>query len=135
LKSAFYLKFRCVEGYNQGQDEIIYLLSRTGLIHGGGLPYVFRDGHAIMQFTGFYNRLPDLKNIDWDVMRSPFWFDTEEDPDRKRRRQAEFLVHQCVPSIAVQHDKMKQAIEKIVQQRHQHMPVVVRPHWYDGKGE
>jgi ssDNA thymidine ADP-ribosyltransferase, DarT len=35
--------------------------------------------------------------IDWDVMKSRYWNDTNEDNDRKRRRQAEFLVRHFSP--------------------------------------
>ncbi|UTW68357.1 DUF4433 domain-containing protein [Anaerobacillus sp. HL2] len=35
--------------------------------------------------------------MDWDVMESKYWFDTDDDPDRKRRRQAEFLVLRHFP--------------------------------------
>lgn len=128
-----------VEGYKEGQDEIVYLLSRIDLIHRSGLAYLFTDGHTIMKFTGFYHDLADLNKIDWKVMQSSFWFDTEEDPDRKRRRQAEFLVHQFVPvglmiGIAVKDNEMKQKVERLLQQYHHDKPVVVRPHWYYGEG-
>ncbi|MCL6586707.1 MAG: DUF4433 domain-containing protein [Anoxybacillus sp.] len=124
-----------VEGYEKGQDEIVYLVSRTDLICRSGLAYMFTDGHAIMGFTDFYNDLMDLNKIDWEVMQSQFWFDTEEDPDRKRRRQAEFLVHQFVPvelivGIAVKHNGSKQTVEKLLQQCHYDKQVAVRPHWY-----
>lgn len=124
-----------VDGYTKGQDEIIYLVSRTDVIHHRGLGYVFTDGHAIMKFTDFYNDLKDLDKIDWNVMHSQFWFETEEDPDRERRRQAEFLVYQFVPidmilGIGVKNDKMKQKVEEIMYQCHCHKPIAVRPHWY-----
>lgn len=37
--------------------------------------------------------LSDLDKIDWDVMGSDYWNDTNEDMNRKARRQAEFLVY------------------------------------------
>jgi hypothetical protein len=124
-----------VEGYKKGQDEIIYLVSKIDIIHRSGLAYVFTDGHAIMGFTDFYNDLKDLHKIDWEVMNSQFWFDTEEDLDRKRRRQAEFLVHQFVPihlflGIAVKNNKMKQKVKEIIHKCNYDKPIAVRPHWY-----
>ncbi|MGG3969192.1 hypothetical protein ABEV13_10275, partial [Geobacillus stearothermophilus] len=42
-----------VVGYAKGQDEIIYLVSRTDVIHCGRLRYVFTDGHAIIKLLIF----------------------------------------------------------------------------------
>ena len=50
-----------------------------------------------MRFTDFFDDLKDLDKIDWDLMQSRYWNDTNDDPDRKRRRQAEFLVHEFFP--------------------------------------
>lgn len=51
-------------------------------------------------------------------MKSRYWFDTEDDPDRKRRRQAEFLVYKIVPvkvfsGFAVKSKKMKNKVEQV----------------------
>ena len=59
--------------------------------------YVFTDGHAEMDISDFYEDLANLKEIDWDIMKATYWRDTNEDNDRKRRRQAEFLVHNTLP--------------------------------------
>ena len=40
-------------------------------------------------------RVPIL--IDWELMESKYWHDTDEDNSRKRRRQAEFLIHKFCP--------------------------------------
>ena len=40
-------------------------------------------------------------DLAWDVIRSRQWADTADDNDRKRRKQAEFLVHNAVPWNAV----------------------------------
>jgi hypothetical protein len=36
-----------VEGYNGGQEPIIYLVTSIGRIVAAGLPYVFTDGHWV----------------------------------------------------------------------------------------
>jgi ssDNA thymidine ADP-ribosyltransferase, DarT len=64
-----------------------------------------------------------------------FGLKQKKNPDRKRRRQAEFLVYQFVPidmisGIGVKNDKMKQKVEEIMCQCHCHKPIAVRPHWY-----
>ncbi|HEC42736.1 MAG TPA: DUF4433 domain-containing protein [Bacteroides sp.] len=48
-----------------------------------------------------YNTEEGLDDLDWDTIRSKRWFDSEEDPDRKRRKQAELLVHQEIPIEAI----------------------------------
>lgn len=124
-----------VEGYGKGQDQIIYLISRTDIIQNAGLDYVFTDGHAVMVFTEFFKDLQELDKIDWDVMNSRYWFDTEEDPDRKRRRQAEFLIHKCVPidillGFAVKNEEMKRKVEDVLHKYNYNNKLVAIRDWY-----
>ena len=68
-------------------------------------------------------------------MEARYWYDTIKDPDRKRRRQAEFLVYQTCPwelihEIGTVNQSMKTAVEGMLQLS-QHRPlVVVRRAWY-----
>lgn len=86
-----------VENYTQGQAAVIHLVSSIENIEAEDLCFVFTDGHAVMTFTDFFDDLNYLGAIDWDVMESRYWNDTNEDNDRKRRRQAEFLVRYFFP--------------------------------------
>lgn len=86
-----------VEGYHGGQDDILHLEAQIEQIIQCGLPYVFSDGHAVIRISKFFNDLKYLKEIDWGLMKSTYWNDTQEDFDRKRKRQAEFLVHNFFP--------------------------------------
>lgn len=87
----------CVQGYEEGQTPIIHLVTTVETIARAEIPFVFTDGHAVMAFSNYYKKIDDLSNIDWDIMKSKHWCDTNQDPDRKRKRQAEFLVHNKVP--------------------------------------
>lgn len=86
-----------VNGYSGSQSEVVHLVSTVEAVLQAGLDYVFTDGHAIMAWTDFYTDPSRLDVVDWHLMFGRYWFDTDEDPDRKRRRQAEFLVHCFFP--------------------------------------
>ena len=79
-----------------GQASILHLVSSAEAIRAAGCGFVFTDGHAIMDMTQFYDDLSQLGQVDWDVMKGQWWNDTPQYPDRERRRQAEFLVHEFV---------------------------------------
>lgn len=68
-------------------------------------------------------------------MQSNFWNDTTANPDRKRKRQAEFLVYKEVPlslfsEIAVINSVKKIQVEQKLADASVSMPVIVRPNWY-----
>ena len=87
-----------VEGYEDGQQSILHLVTSAESIANASLNFVFSDGHAVMGYTSFYDDLSSLSAvIDWEIMKDVYWHDTDDDGDLKRRRQAEFLVHQSVP--------------------------------------
>src|SRR2546428_11719180 len=86
-----------VEGYKGGQAPILHLVSSAETVAAAGLSFCFTDGHAEMDISDFYGDLADLRKIDWEIMKARYWRDTNEDNDRKRRRQAEFLVHNTLP--------------------------------------
>ncbi len=83
-----------VEGYQDGQTPILHLVSSVEAVQEAGIPFVFTDGHADMAISRFYTDLRDLNKVEWIIMKDVYWNDSFEDGDRKRRRQAEFLVHQ-----------------------------------------
>jgi hypothetical protein len=89
-----------VEGFSGKQQDIIHLVSNVQAVVEAGFSFVFTDGHGIMVLTDFFEEIGDLDHIDWDLMSSRYWYDTAEDPDRKRRRQAEFLIYEPVLKFA-----------------------------------
>ena len=125
-----------VPNYTQGQEAVIHLVSHVEDIDArGDLDFVFTDGHAIMEFTTFFDDLNYLDNIDWDVMRLRYWRDTNEDNDRKRRRQAEFLVRNIFPwelitEIGVMNSTIKANTENILQNFTHKPSVIVQKSWY-----
>lgn len=99
------------------------------------LPFLFTDGHAAELVSEFFKDLARLDRVDWQIMRARYWADTQEDGDRSRRRQAEFLVHHFFPwtlveGIGVRDPRTALEVEALLAGT-RHVPAVsVRPDWY-----
>lgn len=117
------------------QNDIIHIVSKASIVQEANIPFVFTNGHALMDFSIFRNSLDDLHIIDWEVMRSKYWRVTEADNDRMRRRMAEFLIHQHFParlitSIGVKSEEIAVAVKTILDRFALHVKVNVLPDWY-----
>ncbi len=126
-----------VATYNRGQGDLIYLVLELQSVAKAGLRFVFTDRHAVTEYAVFYDEPADLDRIDWDLMASERWNNVSYYPDRKDRRQAEFLVHGHVPwglvdSLAVMTPRSKRLVENLLGQFPSAMqkPVRVEPGWY-----
>lgn len=126
-----------VEGYREGQEPIIYLVSSAQAVQESGAGLVFSDGHGIARFSKWFDNLADLDNVDWEAVHATIWKDTVDDMDRQRRKQAEFLVYQrcdwsLIHEIGVLNDRMKLKVEQILSEFPLEMnrPVIVRREWY-----
>jgi len=131
------LKTGRVPGYTEGQEPLVYLVTTAQAIQQSGCRFVFSDGHGLAGFTDWYDDLAQLDQVDWDIVGERYWRDTPEDNDRKRRKQAEFLVldrldWSLIGAIGVINNKMKAKVEAILQQHaNRRLPkVVVRSDWY-----
>lgn len=131
------LKTGRVDGYDEGQEPLIYLKSTAQAVEQSGAGYVFSDGHGLASFTGWYDALCHLDEVDWSIANERYWRDTDEDNDRKRRKQAEFLVHRFCPWELIQEIGVLNGHMRDVAQAHldnapaAHRPVVnIRGEWY-----
>jgi hypothetical protein len=124
-----------VPHYREGQGPVLHLVSSVEAVRSATLSFVFTDGHSRIDFTGFYDDVSYLDQIDWQIMKEKYWRDTIADNDRKRRRQAEFLIHKFFPwslieLIGVSGSRMKARVESILIE-YDHKPLVsVYPDWY-----
>ncbi|HEX5199627.1 MAG TPA: DarT ssDNA thymidine ADP-ribosyltransferase family protein [Actinoplanes sp.] len=78
-----------------------------------------------------------VEMVDWRLMEAERWNNTPDDPDRQRRRQAEFLVHRALPLelvrwIGVQSDHRASQVGKILADHPLDRRIIVRPRWYYG---
>lgn len=125
-----------VPTYTEGQDPLIYLVSSVGTVVEAGLSVLFSDGNCAATVTQIFGDLGLLDSVvDWQVMRARMWNNTAEDPDRMRRRMAEFLVYERVPvtclyGIVVRTQGMKEQVERMLAKHVHGLPVKVRPDWY-----
>lgn len=125
-----------VRGYRGGQDGIIHLVTELPRILENRLKFVYTDGHPIMAITNFYNETERINNvIDWEVMNARYWSDTQDDPDRERRRQAEFLVYEDFPvslltKIAVISNRILNRINQVVGRFNFEIDYLIEREWY-----
>ncbi len=126
-----------VQDYQEGQDPVIYLVSDAQSVLAADTGFVFTDGHAIMEMSDFYDDLSQLSKVDWHAMRLKYWYDSPQTPDRKRRRQAEFLVYRYCPwplvrVVGVISSQMKRRVEAVLADFPRlHRPIVqIKPEWY-----
>ena len=91
------------KGYNQvkttNAQDIVYCITSVQKIIDTNLEYVFTDGHAIEAISTQYDQT-NINNIDilldWTAIKD--WkFKDQNDLDKKRRKQAEFLVNGDLP--------------------------------------
>jgi hypothetical protein len=126
--------------YPDGDRPLAYLATTVGAIVGAELPWVVTDGNAATATTRFGTTLHDLQTmVDWPLMREKVWRNTPDDPDRQRRRMAEFLVHGAVPLTLIRQvaGYSEEHVGRIRAGLAGHAlaaGILVRPAWYYGYG-
>lgn len=124
-----------VDRYTGGQAGILHLTAEAETVAASGCIWAFTDGHAEMALTAFFADLDSLSAVDWGIMQDTYWRDTDEDGDRKRRRQAEFLIHrffawELITEIGVINSQVADRVRALLASA-AHQPVVtVRRTWY-----
>jgi len=117
-------------------EDIIYLCCKVDKLVAACKRFFFTDGQANKKFTEHFCDLSDLENLDWDVIKGSDFKKSEEDPDKQRRYQAEFLVHQyvpidCIGTIVVYNQDRKDYIENLVNNNNLNIPVhLIRTDYY-----
>jgi hypothetical protein len=131
------------------QGEIIYLVTTAQNIAAVGRPFAFYDRHAVVGYAQAFNRLEDLKQVDWRVFFEPplvgdyarYWQNRNDDQfphwvTRKEVRQAEFLAHQwlplsCIRLIGTYNRAAKERVEELFKLHGNFScPVETRTDWY-----
>jgi len=124
-----------VEQYTDGQRPIVHLVVYIEVIVSEGTPFVFTDAHAEMEVSEQFTDLSKLSEIDWELMASRWWNDTIEYPNRKQRRQAEFLVHKFCPwklvsEIGVMNKEVAELVAGMLGGSTVQPQITVHPEWY-----
>lgn len=90
-----------VEGYDDGIDPLVYLVTSVERLVGLDLCVVTTDRNAVLPYATHVPAAGGLDHVDWDLMQARYWSATADEPDRVERRMAECLVHRHVPWKAV----------------------------------
>lgn len=115
-------------------EKIVYCVTSVQKIIDVGLDFVFTDGHAVDGFSSQYNAA-DIENIekvlDKNAINAKYWTD-ENDLDKKRRKEAEFLVAgdiapQAILGFVTYNQKAK---DKVVNFGAQEAKVYIDPNYY-----
>lgn len=124
-----------VPTYTEGQEPIIYLVTTVEKIVEDGHPFAFTDRHAKMTVARFSTDPAELEALDWPTIQSTDFAHRVDDPERKDRKAAEFLVHRFVPltsilGIGVYSQSWKDDCERLLAGAPVELRVKVHPSWY-----
>lgn len=121
--------------YGGGQEPIVHLVTDVDRVLASGTSCFFTNRHA---FTSYAHQLDDfsrLDELDWEVIHSREWSNTQEDPGRRERKMAEFLAYRfvpwsCIVGIGVYSERYRQDAVRLLEGA-DHLPKVrVVPKWY-----
>ena len=126
-----------VPAYQGGQRDVVYLVGHAEQAASALPSWCFTDGHAVEAVTEFFTDLKDLSRVDWSAVQTWRWGGKwlMTNPDVKRRKQAEFLVHARFPwsqvfSMGVLDAAMAAAVGVALADAAHKPPVTIQPNWY-----
>ncbi len=137
----FYFRFRSPMLYAinggqvagcSGQRDIVFLQTTAERVAKAKVPFVFTDGHAVIEYSDFFNDLADLDKVPWDAVRARYWNDHV---DGRFKCQAEFLIKDffsldLVAKIGVYDDAMCEQTKGLLQQNESNLIVSTERSWY-----
>lgn len=95
------------KGFNGVQstpsENIVYCITSVAKIINFEIDYIFTDGHAVDCLSSFYlqNEVSNIDEIiDFKAVKDQYWIDPK-DLDKKRKKEAEFLVDGDIPELAI----------------------------------
>lgn len=117
------------------QSEIIYLVSTVEKVIEHNCKFIFTDGHAFTALSRPFNDIRYLDQIDWNAVKLKIWKDTANDPDRKRRKEAEFLIHEKLPfeaiiGIVVYNQEANDYVSSVIKKNKINLPLNTVSDWY-----
>lgn len=115
-------------------EDIIYCVTSVQKILDSNIDFIFTDGHAVDSFSRQYSKedISDLENIlDYSAINDKNW-KSEDDLDKKRRKEAEFLLECDLPpeyllGFICYNQKAKTTVEMLNLGNYK---IVVRPDYY-----
>ena len=112
------------------QKDLVYVVCKVNRITENCPEWCFTDGHAKNNLTKFYNNLDQLNTLDWETINSQYWHNTEDDYDKMRRKQAEFLVKahvpiECICGLIVLNSEQEELAQAILQKANIKLPIHV----------
>jgi len=135
-----------VEGCPYRQQDIVHFATTVEAVVAAGLPFVFYDYNATLDYASCYSDVRHLDKIDWDLFyETPrldgycaYWFSNVNKPRYIRRmetRQAEFLVHKSVQlnlmnCVGVYNPEKASEVQEIFNDAGLNIPVEVKTAWY-----
>ncbi|HEY3448105.1 MAG TPA: DUF4433 domain-containing protein [Myxococcales bacterium] len=117
------------QDYPGGQEDVVHLVSSVSRAVALGRPWAFTDRHAELGHALHFDDLAHLDEVRWDVMGLHYWADVKEE------RQAEFLVRDFFPWLAVYEvgvstSAMAGRVAALLQGAAHRPTVAIRPGWY-----
>lgn len=115
-------------------EEIVYCVTSVQQILNSTLNFIFTDGHANNHFTSEYSKgqIHNIDNIlDYDAINCRDWID-ENDLDKKRKKEAEFLIEADLPlnNILGYICFSKKAQDKLISYGIEIKKIVIKPQYY-----
>jgi hypothetical protein len=119
--------------YQQGFDEVVYLVSSVpGIVSKGGT-WIASDRNAALDLAEFTDDVRSLQDhISWDIIAARYWTDYTDGADL---RAAEFLVYESVPwraveAIVTKTQATREQVEAMTAGLDHRPSVTVRAKWY-----
>ncbi|MGO2357209.1 type II toxin-antitoxin system toxin DNA ADP-ribosyl transferase DarT [Mesonia sp.] len=139
----FYFHFKSVmlysiqNGYRvklRPAKDIIYLVYKLDEII-DEIEYLFTDGHGYTYISNWYEDINNLSLLDIADIRRVHWKNTDLDPDRRRRKQAEFWIKQplalnLITGIATYEDATNTKVKDMCEYYHKEIDVKTKPNFY-----
>jgi len=116
------------------QDDIVYLCCRLTSLTTTDFQWCFTEGNAAKAITQFFIDLKDLDKLDWtSIITHDFQnYNADGDEDRVRKKHAEFLVKDHLPTryiqaIVVKTCAVQVGIKELLNQLSLNIPIHINP--------